>query len=272
MSANRLKGLEVPSWYHKSPPPQKGFHRRLVRRLAKQVSALRCRTCAHQHDGLCGNPKSAFYQRERVGEYDWERACIVHQAEGEGRRLMKKSKKEKCEGVRLNIVGNMCLRRAFDIAKRGGLSLLVITSGECEVDQLIEEALRHNVKITVRPACLCGNIHDSSRPCTCSVEEVHAYQRTLYELEQSHDLAVEMTRPQANEVMENAVDRCGLPWEVTALEFMKQVIVKLGLGVPSVRRIMRLVGVLAKMDDSKEIKVQYVAEAVGYRLQQIIGV
>ena len=143
--------------------------------------------------------------------------------------------------------------RAQTIAEKAGKTLLVIS--------------RHRMFATVGSGmckfylpCLCGNLSVAARACSCTVEEIINWKRTIENENASGIVFVEGYLKWSDFVFDKSFTEA-------ALLLFKQAYTELSLTADNIVDMSDCAAVIADMDDSPKIDACHIAEAISYRLR-----
>ena len=173
-------------------------------------------------------------------------------------------------------------KRAIEVAIIGNHSIKFI--GNDEAEQLKKACDELNIKaIAVKP-CRCGNLNDQEKDCLCRLFEIKQHQRSK-KYRTPTDLTIEVPRvtPAAylkyergkkqesvNEVKKRVkkAKKNKVAERITdeqTLQFLETALRQLHLSLNQINSLKRVAQTIVKLDNSFEIKVRHLAEALQYR-------
>lgn len=160
----------------------------------------------------------------------------------------------------MEIIGNEHVKRALEVAIKGGHSILLVGNPRSTVYD--GSVLPFNVSF-VKP-CPCGNLHDPVLECVCTIDEVNAYRRTEPNWLAHFDITVELVRPRFDSLISaelfSEIDE-------GSTHLLKMAYDKLGLTVQDVADVLVVAKTIMRMEQSTEPlqRSQHIAEAIQYK-------
>lgn len=156
-----------------------------------------------------------------------------------------------------DIWGNEMAKRAVEIALKGHHSIKFIGGNEAELfhDFCIENDL---LAFCLTP-CPCGNFGDKDKACSCDPLELKKHKQGIEKIETA--LTIYTVRAK----------RLGkLPYELDkdSKQFLEQAMKMLKIGQKNILEVLEVAKTISTLDDSKEVKVQHIAEALQYRQKE----
>jgi predicted ATPase with chaperone activity len=183
-----------------------------------------------------------------------------------------------------DILDNEAAKRAVEIALAGSHELVILSSIRAPASELLRAAAniakKHDIpfKGKVIPVCLCGALGSPKEECTCTDDELKAYNKKVIPMMRTAAMVIEAVEPRAtattkrNEHEDTIVARIlaarkqegALPMRTNsgASDLMRMAVIELKADPEKIAAVAQTI---ARMNNSQYIGHEHVAEAAMYQ-------
>ena len=166
------------------------------------------------------------------------------------------------------IPGNRHAKRAILVAEAGRQSVMLIGDINLACD-IYQEVRRFFIDATPKinmvtvQYCHCGAFADPRVPCLCTEEQIRQHQATAWLNSQHVDIIAELIRPSFDEIMTDTNLLSDLTTD--CVQLFKAAYDKFSLTLHEVKAIIRTARTIAALDNSPDIRIEHLSEAIQYR-------